>query len=157
MPNVEAQTLIAFCQAILEAAEAPPDIANIVAQSLVRTNLMGHDSHGVIRVKAYVNQVRKGAIQPAARPKLERSFGATATVDCGWGFGQVGARFGAEIARDLGKEHGIGCVALSQVNHIGRLGEYAEIVARSGLISIVMTAGTVLRATISAYSPRRPI
>lgn len=157
MPHVEAQTLIDFCDAMLQGAGAPADIAALVSRSLVQTNLMGHDSHGVIRVKTYINQVRSGAIQPAARPQVERRFGATATIDCAWGFGQVGARSGAEVARDLGQEHGIGCVALSQVNHIGRLGEYAEIIARSGLIAIIMTAGTVLQVSVTPYGGREPI
>ena len=149
MPNVEAETLIDFCKAITAAAGASDDIAEIVSRSLVRTNLMGHDSHGVIRVKGYLNQARSGHLKPDARPQIERKFGATAIVDCQQGFGQVGARFGAELARDIGQEFGIGCVALSNVNHIGRLGEYAEIIAQAGLVGIIMTAGTFLQVSVT--------
>ncbi|MBZ0299311.1 MAG: Ldh family oxidoreductase [Anaerolineae bacterium] len=157
MPNVEAQTLTEFCKAIIAGTGASEDLATTVAASLVRTNLMGHDSHGVIRVKSYLDLVQKGAIQPDARPRIERQFGATATVDCQWGFGQIGARLGAETARDLAQEHGIGCVTLAQVNHIGRLGEYAEIIAQAGLIGIVMTSGTFVKLSVTPYGGREPI
>ncbi|HLV33869.1 MAG TPA: Ldh family oxidoreductase [Spirillospora sp.] len=157
MPNIEAQALTDFCSAIFEAAGAPDDIAATVARSLVQTNLMGHDSHGVIRVKSYIDQVRKGTIRPDARPQIERRFGATGVVNCQWGFGQIGARFGAEVARDLGLEHGIGCVSLSQVNHIGRLGEYADIIARGGLVAIVLTSGTFVKVSVTPYGGREPI
>ena len=70
----------------------------MVAESLVTTNLFGHDSHGVLRVKQYVNMIRAGMIKPAARPRVRKRFGATAMVSNGYGFGQTGARFAAQLA-----------------------------------------------------------
>jgi LDH2 family malate/lactate/ureidoglycolate dehydrogenase len=157
MPNVQAQVLTDFCQAIFKAAGASDEVARLVAESLVETNLLGHDSHGVIRVKTYVDQIRQGQMRPEAMPKIAKRFAATATVDCGWGLGQVGARFGAELTRDIAQEFGIGCVALSQVNHIGRLGEYAEIIARSGLVGLVFTGGTFLKVSVTPYGGREPL
>jgi LDH2 family malate/lactate/ureidoglycolate dehydrogenase len=157
MPKVEAQTLSNFCQALFRSAGAPADTAQIVADSLVQTNLMGHDSHGVIRVKPYLNQIQVGQLKPAARPQLERKFGAVAVVDGQWGFGQVIARYGAEVAIDLARVSGISCVALSQVNHIGRLGEYAEMIARAGFVGIVMTSGTFVKVSVTPYGGREPI
>lgn len=157
MPNVESQVLTDFCQSIFRAAGAADDVAAMVAHSLVQTNLLGHDSHGVIRVKSYVDQVRTGKLKPHAEPQIARRFAATATVDCQWGFGQIGARFGAEVARDLANEFGIGCAALSQVNHIGRLGEYAEIIARAGLVGLVFTGGTYVKVSVTPYGGREPL
>lgn len=157
MPSIEAHVLADFCGSIFTSAGAPADIAGMVASSLVETNLMGHDSHGVIRVKSYVDQVKKGTIRPTALPRIERQFGAIAIVDCQWGFGQIGARYAAGVARDLAWKNGIGCVALAQGNHIGRLGEYAEIIARAGLVAIVMTAGTFVKVSVTPYGGREPI
>jgi uncharacterized oxidoreductase len=157
MPNIQAQVLTDFCRAIFQATGASREIAEKVAQSLVQTNLLGHDSHGVIRVKSYVDQVRMGKLKPDAQPKIARRFAATATIDCQWGFGQIGGRFGAEVARDLAQEFGIGCVALSQVNHIGRLGEYAEIIARAGMVGLVFTGGTFVKVSVTPYGGRQPL
>ena len=55
---IQAEPLEKLCREIFRAAGAPGDIAAVVAESLVQTNLMGHDSHGVLRVKQYVTMIR---------------------------------------------------------------------------------------------------
>ncbi|MBZ0292833.1 MAG: Ldh family oxidoreductase [Anaerolineae bacterium] len=151
MPTLPYSTLTDLIRAIFQAAGAPPDIALQVAESLVTTNLTGHDSHGIIRVKTYVEQIKKGALKPAARAVVSRRFGATAVLDGQWGFGQVTARTGAQLARDLAQDYGLGAVVLSNVNHIGRLGEYAEIIAQAGMVGTVMTGGTLSRPSVTPY------
>lgn len=154
MPVFQAQSLIDFSCALFEAAGAPPDIARDVAVSLVNTNLAGHESHGVIQIIKYMGKIRDGHLLPAERPVLAQQAEATAAIDCRWGFGQIGARFGAGVTRDLAYQYGIGCVALQQVNHIGRLGEYAEWLAAEGLISLVLTSGSMFRGTVAPYGGR---
>lgn len=157
MPLVPAATLLDLGAAIFAAAGAPDDIAKAVATSLVRTSLTGHDSHGVMRVMQYVAMIRNGDLSPAARPRLSRRSGATASLDCQGGFGQIGARFGADLAAELAQQLGIGCVALENVNHIGRLGEYAEGLARKGLVGMVFTSGTFARVSVAPWGGREPL
>lgn len=157
MPLLQADELTRLIEGIYAAAGAPPDIARIVAESLVKTNLLGHDSHGVIRTKMYVSKIRDGSLQPAARPELAQRSGATAIIDCHWGFGQVGARYGAQVAAEIARETGLAGVALSQVNHIGRLGEYAHLLAGQGLIGIVMTAGSMVGGSVAPYAARERV
>ena len=94
----QAEELIRLSQKIFAAIGTPDDIALAVAESLVQTNLLGHDSHGVLRVKQYINMIQKEMMFPSERPKVLKQFGAVATITCGYGFGQIGARFGAELA-----------------------------------------------------------
>lgn len=154
MPIFEAPTLTDFATRIFRAAGAPPETAHTVAQSLVTTNLTGHDSHGVIQIIRYVGYIRSGQLQPAGQPEIERQTGATAVVNCHWGFGQVGARFGAQVAHNLARQHHISCVSLKQVNHIGRLGEYSEWIASQGLIGIVITSGSMSQGSVAPYGGR---
>ena len=157
MRQVPPQALSDLGAAIFAAAGAPQDIARAVAASLTDTSLSGHDSHGIMRVRLYVDMIRRGDLLPAARPRLRRRSGATASVDCGRGFGQIGAQYGAELAADLAREHGMAGVALEEVNHIGRLGEYAETLARQGLVGIVFTSGTVVRVSVAPWGGREPL
>ena len=157
MPLITAQTLGDLGAAIFSAAGTPDDIAHMVAESLLRTSMTGHDSHGIMRVRLYVDMLRKGDLVPDARPHLRQRTGAIASVDCGSGFGQVGAQFGTVLAAELAQEHGIGCVTLEEVNHVGRLGEYAEMLARQGLIGIVFTSGTVVRVSVAPWGGREPL
>ena len=138
MPTIAAPELTDFSSRLFQAAGAPPDIADFVAGTLVRANLYGHDSHGVLRHQAYLKQVNEGTIRPAQRPRVKKRKGAIAIVDCQWGLGQTGARFGAALLRDMAREHGAAALSLANCNHIGRLGEYAAWLAREGLVGLVM-------------------
>ena len=155
--TIQAEPLERLTRDIFTAASAPPDIAAVVAESLVTTNLFGHDSHGVLRVKQYVDMIRADMIKPAARPRIRKRFGATAMVTNGYGFGQVGARFAAELAIELGREHGIAAVSLGQTTHIGRLGEYTQMIAAAGLIGIGFTSGTMYSGWVAPYGGREKV
>lgn len=158
MPHtIHAEPLRSLCRDIFAAAGTPADIAAIVAESLVMTNLFGHDSHGVLRVKQYITMIRDGMIQPGQRPQIIKRFGATAMVSGGYGFGQVGARFAAGLARQLGAEYGIAAVSLGQTTHIGRLGEYTAHIAAEGLIGIGFTSGTMYRGWVTPYGGRERV
>ncbi|MCY4145199.1 MAG: Ldh family oxidoreductase [Chloroflexi bacterium] len=158
MPHtIHAEPLTNLCRDIFAAAGTPTDIAAIVAESLVTTNLFGHDSHGVLRVKQYITMIRAGMTQPGQRPRVIKRFGATAMVDGGYGFGQVGARFAAELARQLGAEYGIAAVSLGQTTHIGRLGEYTAHIAAAGLIGIGFTSGTMYSGWVAPYGGRERV
>ncbi len=150
----QAKPLKDLCQALFSAAGAPADIAAVVADSLVTTNLFGHDSHGVLRVKQYIEMIRDGRLRPASRPRVKKRFGATAMVGNGYGFGQLGARFSAELALELGHEHGIGAVSLGRTAHIGRLGEYTAMIAAAGLIGIGFAGGTMYSGWVTPYGGR---
>ena len=154
MPIIQPQPLIDLSKAIFVAAGAPEDIAQVVAASLVKANLLGHDSHGVLRVTRYVDRIRQGGLAPAARPKIGRRSGATAVVDGQWGFGQIGARFGVELAAEIAGTSGVGCVTLSRVNHIGRLGEYAEMLADQGLIGLLFTGASGHSGSVAPFGGR---
>jgi LDH2 family malate/lactate/ureidoglycolate dehydrogenase len=123
---------------LLMAVGAPPDLATAVAASLVEANLAGHDSHGMQNLPGYLNAARDGRLQPAARPQVTGRQAATATIDGGWGWGQPAARLATETAIALAEEFGVSAVVIKRCNHIGRVGQYVEIMARAGMTGIVL-------------------
>jgi len=66
-----------------------------------------------------------------------RESPSTALLNGNWGFGQVIAEKGMEIAMEKAKAHSISAVGLFHCNHIGRLGEYALMAAEQDMIGIV--------------------
>jgi uncharacterized oxidoreductase len=138
MPTIDHQTLRRVAQAIVEAAGTQPDAAQAVVDSLVEANLMGHDSHGVLRLPQYIDLVRQGAVQPQAVARLAAQKQSTAQVDGAFGWGQPAARLAAQTAIALAGEHGVGAVTIVNCNHIGRVGEYVELIARAGMIGIAL-------------------
>ncbi len=151
MPTFDSETLITFDSEIFVAAGTPSDIAQQVAASLVTSNLVGHDSHGIVQTLKYVGKIRSDDLIPTARPQLSQQQGSTASVDCQWGFGHIGAKYGAEVAWAIAAEAGVGCVTLNNVNHIGRLGEYVDLIARQGLIGLYMTTGSMSGGQVTPY------
>ena len=93
--------LLHLARAVLEDAGAPPATAAVVADSLVESNLRGHDSHGVRRLVPYLQFIRDGQIDPAAEPEVVDRRNAVVIVDGRGGFGQVAARLAVkELRRD---------------------------------------------------------
>ena len=117
---------------VLQAMGTPRPTAELVAESLVLSNLVGHDSHGIVRLVQYWDWVKNGQIRPAEAPHVVSERGAVATVDGRWGFGQPAAQMAAELVRRLASRHGVGVVTIKSCNHIGRLGEYVTTLARAG-------------------------
>src|SRR5690606_8092928 len=113
-----------------------------------------HESHGVMRSTRYVARVRDGTLQPAARPGVLYRRHANAVVDGRWGFGQLSAQLGVDLAISIGREHGQAGVALQHTHHIGRLGAYAETIAAAGLIGVVLSGGGVGGGSVAPYGSR---
>ncbi len=129
--------LEAFVRGVVQAMGAGEDVAAEVSRHLVRSNLSGHDSHGVILLPAYVGQADRGELIPAARPVMLRESEVVALVDAGRGFGHFSTMRAMEWAIARAPRHGVAVVAVRHSTHIGRLGEYTERAAGAGLIGIV--------------------
>ena len=136
MPIFHAERLMQFTQEVFEACGSPSQEAAIVADHLIGSNLLGVDSHGVMRIPQYVREVREGAIRPAAPVVITKEDNATAVVDCGWNFGQVGAVRAMEVAIKKAREHHTACVVTQRCGHAGRLGAYMQLAAREGFVSL---------------------
>lgn len=155
MPLFRSADLADLSRSLFVLAGAPPDLATLVAESLVAADLRGLESHGVMRTARYLGRIRDGTMQPRARPVVARREGASATVDGGWGFGQVATRYGTGLAVELCREHGQAGVAITQAHHVGRLGEYAELLAASGLVGLVMAAGGERGGSVALHGARQ--
>lgn len=157
MPIVAEEPLRKLARALLQAGGAETDEARIVGDSLVDSNLRGHDSHGVMRIPFYVSAVKQGRVHPGAPFTVERDTPAAVVCDAGWGFGQVASRRVLELLFEKARVAGIACGTLRRSAHIGRLGEYAELAAEQGLASLICanTHGAAQRvAPVGGKSPR---
>lgn len=117
------------------ACGAPRDEARIVANELVEANLMGLDSHGVVRYIWYVEEVLNGHIKPGAPVEILKETPTTAVVDCGFNFGPVGANRMVDIACQKAKKCHVSCVVSWRNHHVGRLGAYVQKIAEYGMFA----------------------
>lgn len=122
--------------ALFTAAGAGDDEARAVASSLVASSLMGHDSHGVLRIPEYLDALAAGSIVANAPLTVERTGPSTAVVDCGQGFGAVGAEKAVLVASEIARDQRSACVITRRCNHVGRLGAWVQLAADQGLIAL---------------------
>ncbi|MBX7166364.1 MAG: Ldh family oxidoreductase [Pirellulales bacterium] len=155
--KIPAKTLKLFAIELLKAGGLGSDEARAVATSLVDANLRGHDSHGVMRIPYYLDQVAKGEISPAARLSVVRESAATLVADGNWGFGQVLAHELTERLVAKARSVGVGVGTMIHSGHVGRLGEWCELATEFGMLAMMMvnTHGATRRvAPPGGKSPR---
>jgi hydroxycarboxylate dehydrogenase B len=136
---LSADELQRVCAELLRAVGTPDDLALVVADGLRDANLAGHDSHGLVRLPAYLERARAGEVEPAARAEVVRRRGATACVSARRGWGQPAARLAAGTAAEIAGELGVGAVVLQDSTHVGRMADYVELIAAGGQLGMTVT------------------
>jgi len=136
MQRYPANILRTFTENIFVGYGVPPEEASIVAEQLVASNLMGLDSHGVVRIPQYVGWIRQGTIKPGAPVSIVAEEGGTAVVDCGSNFGQVGGRRAMEVGIAKAKDCKVACALVTHCCHVGRLGYFTQMAAEEGMFAL---------------------
>lgn len=137
MPTFTEAQLFDLGLKILTAAGTPPEDAAIVARELADANIVGHDSHGVMRLVQYVGFVKDGFVKPGTKNKLLREGPSYASIDGGFNFGQVSTRGMLDVALEKARKTGVATVVMQNCNHIGRLGAYTHEAAREGMVALM--------------------
>jgi hydroxycarboxylate dehydrogenase B len=157
MPRVKSAYLREITQQIFQAAGAPDDVATIVAESLVEADLTGHDSHGVIRIVEYLNQIRAGHLDPKAKPEVVRETLTTLLVDGHWTFGQVTAQWTMNQLIAKAAQYDLGAGGIYRCGHIGRVGGYTAMAAARGFLSMAFVNGGGTRPRVAPFGGIRPV
>jgi len=137
MPVLELKQLIDLGNKLLVAAGASPEEADIVAQELANANLVGHDSHGVMRLVQYAQLIEQGHIKPGEHPEIVREGPAFLVVDAHFTFGQVAARWSMAQLYEKANQCGCANAFIRNCNHVGRLGSYTEHAAKLGYAALM--------------------
>src|ERR1700733_6511744 len=156
MVTVQVQNLITFVAEVFAHSESSSEEAKRIATYLTTANLTGHDSHGVIRVPVYIRWKKMGSVVPDQTVELVVDTPSLAVVDGKFGYGQTVAPPAVRSAIEKCKSAGLAAVALRNAGHIGRVGDWAEMAAAEGLVSIhfVNAAGSLLVAPFGGVERR---
>ncbi len=142
--RVWAEPLKAFCVRVFDKMNVPEEDARIVADVLVAANLRGIDSHGVARLRRYVNGLRDGVMLARPQVQVVTETPATALIDAGAGLGQPVSYRAMEKAIQKARDYGAGFVTVRNSNHYGIAGYYAMMALEHDCIGISMTNAAVL-------------
>ena len=136
MKTLEPARLIAFVATVMQAGGSDAEEADAIARRLVDANCVGHDSHGVIRVGKYLEWAREGWLRPNQKPSVIVDTEALAIVDGNRGYGQVIGEFAARLGIAKAAKTGIAMIGLRNCGHLGRVGDWAEMAAAEGQVSL---------------------
>jgi LDH2 family malate/lactate/ureidoglycolate dehydrogenase len=152
--NVSAERVRRQITSILLAWSMPEDLAQITAEVMVETDLMGVDSHGISMLMLYERMWTAGQVQLRARPRVVHDAGCTALVDGGAGLGHPVGVMAMKLAVDKALAHGMGGVGVFNSHHFGAAGFYARLATDRGVLGMVASsARTVVMVPTRGAAP----
>jgi uncharacterized oxidoreductase len=134
--NISHDRLRPFIAAIFAKAGCQAAEAERIAVHLVEANLVGHDSHGVIRAPIYVQWLKAGKVLAGKSIQVAFENDVIAVVDGQLGFGQTIGEQAVQLGIDKCKKHGVAVVALRNSGHLGRIGDWPLQAAHAGVLSL---------------------
>lgn len=130
-----------FIANVLKAHKVPAEDAQVVANLMIRSDLVGADGHGIFRLPAYVKRIQAGGINLNPHIRIEREQGATALINGDNGLGHLVMNKAVELAIEKVKQHSVCWVGSHYGNHSGAASVYVRKLAEQGYIGIYMAVG----------------
>jgi LDH2 family malate/lactate/ureidoglycolate dehydrogenase len=150
---VAADALIEACEQVLEKIDVPRDQAEMIAQVVVEGDLRGVESHGVLRLPAYVHRVQAGLMTAATELEVVRERGAMILLDAQDGFGQVAGIRAMNHAIERAQKYGVGVASVRNANHFGIAAYYAMIALSHKMVGMVATNAAPSMAAWGGTAP----
>ncbi len=155
MPVLTAKQLTNVSQSLLKAAGASEEESTIVTRLLVKSNLAGVDSHGVLpNLVGYIQGLHDGIINSGAKVEIAKESPSTALLNANWGFGQVACYKATQMAIEKAQATGVGIVGIFNCNHIGRLADYSMMAAEKNMIGFITVNSD---SAVAPYGGRKAV
>lgn len=138
LPIADAQ---AFISKALQSVQVPLADANLVAELMVKSDLVGADGHGIFRLPAYLKRIRAGGINLSPNIHIEREQGATALINGDNALGHLVMNKAVDLAIEKVKQHSVCWIGSHYGNHSGAASVYVRKLAEQGYIGIYMAVG----------------
>jgi LDH2 family malate/lactate/ureidoglycolate dehydrogenase len=136
---VAGEKLKELVERILIASHVPDSKAKLVAESLVAANLRGVDSHGVMLLPYYLEQLRAGKIDPQADGRIISESGACLVFDGCHGIGHCISAVCCDHVVRLARQYGMGMVVSRNSSHFGAAAFWAQRISSRGMMGMAFT------------------
>ncbi|WP_046869169.1 Ldh family oxidoreductase [Microvirga massiliensis] len=136
-------------EAILEKIGVTPPARQSMARALTEAHLRGVETHGLRRLRPYVERIRSGGVSGSAEPQV-RADRAVIRIDGRNGIGHYVASVAADTVAKAASHYGIAIASINNSNHLGFAGYYASLIAQRDQIGIVLSNGQVCVAPTGA-------
>lgn len=128
-----------FVVSLLEAVGIEKESADITADVLITADCEGNESHGVLRLPVYIENLEKGRFNRTPVVTFNKTSTGTAVVDGNNGLGQWVAYQAMKKAIDIARISGVGTVSVKNSNHFGIASYYGKMASTQRMIGIVLS------------------
>lgn len=127
-----------FTKEVFLRAGMPPEDAETEAATLIWANLRGVDSHGVLRIPWYVENIDKGVMNPKPNIRVVKETPATLLIDADRALGPVVTTLTMKWVMEKAKGVGVGWALIRNHTHQGAIGYYPLMAAENDMAGIVI-------------------
>ncbi len=142
-----------FVKEVFVRAGAPPEGAEDEAGALIWANLRGVDSHGVLRIPWYLENIDKGVMNPKPNIQIIKETLATLFVEADRALGPVVTIFTVKLVIEKAKKAGVCWALIRNLTHQGALGYYSQMMAKKDMAGIVIVCNPPNMAPYGARVP----
>ncbi len=144
--KIRSEELSPFLTALFTHAGLSRRHSIVVVDQLVTASIRGTDTHGIVLVERYINDLLDGKISTRPAIRMVRQSPSTALIDGGFGAGQYVAAHATKIAISKASRNGVGAVSVVNVSHCGSLAYYAMMICAKKMAGVVFTNSDALAA-----------
>jgi LDH2 family malate/lactate/ureidoglycolate dehydrogenase len=113
--------------------------ADLLSDHLVRADLRGIHSHGVMRVPNYAARLGNGSINPTGRPRIVKDRAGALVIDGDNSMGQIGGTFAMRHAIERARATGVCVATVGHSNHAGAMEYYVRMAVDADMVGIATT------------------
>ena len=139
MTVIDSGSLRDLCVDILVAEGFGQDVSTDIVDVLLEADLRGIPSHGVARLKRYIDERNAGHIKLNETPSVKYETPLSAVVDGRGGPGQSVSKWAMNLAIEKAGNNLAGFVSVRNSNHYGITAYYSEMALKRDMIGIAMT------------------
>lgn len=156
MATAPIEALRDFAASALAVEGLPQDRSRAVADVLVKTDALGHGTHGLALLPRYLEEIASGAMARFGDLTVISDKAAVACYDAGslpgcWVMGEA-----MGVAMDRAERFGTASVAVGKSHHFGGLVTHLLAVARRRLAAVVFTSAPGV-ATVTPFGGAAPV
>lgn len=151
-----AAELVDFATALLRTGGLESEKATAVAEILVEGDLLGHTTHGLALLAAYLGELEKGGMEKSGPPKIIADFPAAVTWDGRRLPGPWLVLRALDMAIARAKEQGTCTVVIRRSHHIACLAAYLKRATDQGLMLLLSCSDPTV-ASVAPHGGRRGV
>ncbi|MFF7710318.1 Ldh family oxidoreductase [Pseudomonas sp. NPDC007930] len=149
-------SLVLFSQRLLAQAGVPSERAEPMLQRMLDADLLGHRTHGLWFMSAYLERIAAGHIRPQAQPRVLQDLPGSFAWDAQRAPGAwVMQQASAQLLERAGSQ-GVASASIADCSHIGCLQAYLLPLVEQGLLVTLYVTNPGIRS-VAPFGGRDPV